>query len=148
MGRIRIIGVPLDLGASRRGVDMGPSALRIAQLERRLEELGHVVEDYGNLFVPEREALPGVTSALDLLPAITQVCGELARHTAQAIRDGAMPLVLGGDHTVGQQLGGLLSHRPGNGSVLQVARAHGRQSRSSDAPSALPPRHRHTRWPP
>jgi arginase len=101
MGRIRIIGVPLDLGASRRGVDMGPSALRIAQLEHRLEALGHVVEDYGNLFVPEREALPGVQSALDLLPAITQVCSELARHTAQAIREGAMPLVLGGDHSLG-----------------------------------------------
>jgi len=101
MGRIRIIGVPLDLGASRRGVDMGPSALRIAQLQLRLEALGHVVEDYGNLFVPEREALPDVHNALDLLPAITQVCGELARHTAQAIREGVMPLVLGGDHSLG-----------------------------------------------
>jgi arginase len=101
MGRIRIIGVPLDLGASRRGVDMGPSALRIAQLQHRLEALGHVVEDYGNLFVPEREALPDVHTALDLLPAITQVCDELARHTAQAIREGVMPLVLGGDHSLG-----------------------------------------------
>ena len=101
MGRIRIIGVPLDLGASRRGVDMGPSALRIAQLEHRLEALGHVVEDCGNLFVPEREALPDVSSALDLLPAITQVCAELARLTAQAIREGVMPLVLGGDHSLG-----------------------------------------------
>ncbi|MFL5507063.1 MAG: arginase [Gemmatimonadales bacterium] len=101
MGRIRIIGVPLDLGVSRRGVDMGPSALRIAQLQHRLEALGHVVEDYGNLFVPEREALPDVHTALDLLPAITQVCDELARHTAQAIREGVMPLVLGGDHSLG-----------------------------------------------
>jgi arginase len=101
MGRIRIIGVPLDLGASRRGVDMGPSALRIAQLQHRLEALGHVVEDYGNLFVPEREALPDVHTALDLLPAITQVCDELAVHTAQAIREGVMPLVLGGDHSLG-----------------------------------------------
>lgn len=101
MGRIRIIGVPLDLGASRRGVDMGPSALRIAQLQHRLEALGHVVDDYGNLFVPEREALPDVHTALDLLPAITQVCGELAVHTAQAIREGVMPLVLGGDHSLG-----------------------------------------------
>jgi len=75
--------------------------LRIAQLQHRLEALGHVVEDYGNLFVPEREALPDVHTALDLLPAITQVCDELARHTAQAIREGVMPLVLGGDHSLG-----------------------------------------------
>lgn len=101
MGRIRIIGVPLDLGASRRGVDMGPSALRIAQLEHRLEALGHEVSDAGNVRVPEREELPDVRSALDLLPAITQVCRELASHTAQAIRDGVAPLVLGGDHSLG-----------------------------------------------
>ena len=62
MGRIRIIGVPLDLGASRRGVDMGPSALRIAQLEARLEALGHEVEDTGNIRVPEREALPNINT--------------------------------------------------------------------------------------
>ncbi|HEX5635309.1 MAG TPA: arginase [Gemmatimonadales bacterium] len=101
MGRIRIIGVPLDLGASRRGVDMGPSALRIAQLERRLEALGHEVEDSGNVDVPEREELADVQSALDLLPAITEVCRELAGRTARAIREGWMPLVLGGDHSLG-----------------------------------------------
>jgi arginase len=101
MGRIRIIGAPLDLGASRRGVDMGPSALRIAQLEARLEALGHDVEDVGNVDVPEREELPDVRGALDLLPAITTVCRELAARTAQAVRDGCMPLVLGGDHSLG-----------------------------------------------
>jgi arginase len=100
MTRIRIIGVPLDLGASRRGVDMGPSALRIAQLEARLEALGHEVEDEGNVPVPERESLPGIQSALGLLPAITQVCQDLSRRTAQAVRDGCAPLVLGGDHSL------------------------------------------------
>jgi len=101
MGRIRIIGVPLDLGASRRGVDMGPSALRIAQLEARLEALGHVVEDTGNIRVPEREALPDIHSALDLLPAITEICRVLSERTAAAVRDGYAPLVLGGDHSLG-----------------------------------------------
>lgn len=101
MARIRIIGVPLDLGASRRGVDMGPSALRIAQLQSRLEELGHTVEDIGNLAVPERESLPNIRGALDLLPAITGVCRSLAAETARAIRDGSAPLVLGGDHSLG-----------------------------------------------
>jgi arginase len=100
MTRIRIIGVPLDLGASRRGVDMGPSALRIAQLEARLEALGHEVEDEGNVPVPERESLHGIRSALDLLPAISAVCADLSRRTAQAVRDGFAPLVLGGDHSL------------------------------------------------
>ncbi|MCU0621542.1 MAG: arginase [Gemmatimonadales bacterium] len=101
MSQIRIIGVPLDLGASRRGVDMGPSALRIAQLEAKLEALGHEVQDEGNVDVPEREELAGVRTALDLLPTITTVCRELAARTAQAVRDGCMPLVLGGDHSLG-----------------------------------------------
>ena len=101
MSRIRLIGVPLDLGASRRGVDMGPSALRIAQLARRLRELGHEVEDAGNLHIPERDALPGAEEPLDLLPVIAQVCRDLATATAQAVRDGCAPLVLGGDHSLG-----------------------------------------------
>ncbi len=101
MSRIRIIGVPLDLGASRRGVDMGPSALRIASLEARLEALGHEVEDAGNVRVPEREELAGIRSAIDLLPTIADVCRELAARTAQAVREGWAPLVLGGDHSLG-----------------------------------------------
>ena len=101
MGRIRMIGVPLDLGASRRGVDMGPSTLRIAQLAERLRELGHEVEDIGNLRIPDRASLPGVSSPLGFLPTITGVCRELAAATAQAVRDGCAPLVLGGDHSLG-----------------------------------------------
>jgi arginase len=79
---------------------MGPSALRIAQLEARLEALGHEVEDEGNVPVPERESLHGIGSALDLLPAISAVCADLSRRTAQAVRDGFAPLVLGGDHSL------------------------------------------------
>ncbi len=101
MSKIRIIGVPLDLGASRRGVDMGPSALRIARLQARLEELGHEVQDIGNLPVPERESIPGIRNALDLLPTIAEICRNLAGATATAIRDGFAPLVLGGDHSLG-----------------------------------------------
>lgn len=101
MSTIQIIGVPLDLGASRRGVDMGPSALRIASLEARLEALGHTVLDLGNLPVPGRESIPDDASARDMLPAITEICRDLAARTAQAVRDGFMPLVLGGDHSLG-----------------------------------------------
>jgi arginase len=101
MGRIRMIGVPLDLGASRRGVDMGPSTLRIAQLARRLRELGHEVEDIGNLHIPDRASVGGVSTPLGFLPTITEVCRDLAAATAQAVRDGFAPLVLGGDHSLG-----------------------------------------------
>lgn len=99
MATIRLIGVPLDLGQSRRGVDMGPSALRIANLAPRLAELGHTIEQRGNLEIPDRDSLPA-HGALDLLPPIADVCGRLALATAQAIHDGALPLVLGGDHSI------------------------------------------------
>jgi len=94
--RVRIIGVPLDLGASRRGVDMGPSAVRIAELPRALERLGHIVSDDGNIAVPQRETL-GTGGELR---AISDVCRSLALRTATAIRSGEFPLVLGGDHSL------------------------------------------------
>ncbi len=100
MTAIRLIGVPLDLGASRRGVDMGPSALRIARLATRLRALGHSVEDIGNLPVPERDSLLQDGPYVDHLPVIAEVCTTLAAATATAIRDTTAPLVLGGDHSL------------------------------------------------
>lgn len=100
MASIRILGVPLDLGASRRGVDMGPSALRIANLAGRLRALGHDVTNLGNLEIPDRDSVPNAPEAIDLLPAITEVCERLARHVATAVQEGAVPLVLGGDHSL------------------------------------------------
>lgn len=96
---VRLLGVPLDLGASRRGVDMGPSALRIAQLSSVLERLGFLVDDAGNVEVPQPEWVrrPGGGTELD---AITIVCRDLARRTAAAIREGVFPIVLGGDHSL------------------------------------------------
>jgi arginase len=117
MGKIRMIGVPLDLGASRRGVDMGPSTLRIAHLADRLAELGHDVEDVGNLRVPDRAGLPAVASPLGFLATITDVCHDLANACAQAVREGCAPLVLGGDHSLGA------------GSVAGVATALAEQGR-------------------
>jgi arginase len=95
---VRIIGVPLDLGQSRRGVDMGPSALRIANLVERLQTLGHKVDDVGNLIVSQREQL--ASCGPESLPAIAAVCQELARVAADAVRVGVTPLVLGGDHSL------------------------------------------------
>jgi arginase len=96
---VHIMGVPMDLGASRRGVDMGPSAMRLAGVAERLRLLGHAVDDHGNVRVPDRTSLTG--SGREFLPAIAQVCEELAAFTASAVRNGATPLVLGGDHSLG-----------------------------------------------
>jgi arginase len=99
--KIRIIGVPLDLGQERRGVDMGPSALRVAGLNARIAELGYDVKDEGNVPVPIREThAPGDPRA-KYLKQIAATCREQARWVERALRSGAMPLVLGGDHSIG-----------------------------------------------
>lgn len=99
MASIALLGVPLDLGASRRGVEMGPSAVRLAQLAARLESLGHQVTDTGDVAVPTRETL-GFATGIEYLPTIASVCREVATRTAALIRNGSIPLVLGGDHSV------------------------------------------------
>ena len=95
---LQLIGVPMDLGASRRGVDMGPSAMRLADVSELLRGLGYEVEDAGNIAVPDRESLPRADGAR--LAAIADVCAELARLTSAAVRSGVRPLVLGGDHSL------------------------------------------------
>ncbi|HWE51766.1 MAG TPA: arginase [Bryobacteraceae bacterium] len=99
--KIALIGVPLDLGAGRRGVDMGPSAVRVAGLGKRLAALGFEVADLGNVPVPQAESLPdhGPSDAR-FLPEIASACTNLAEMVAGALRDGRMPLVLGGDHSI------------------------------------------------
>ena len=100
MASISLLGVPLDLGAARRGVEMGPSAVRLAQLAARLEQLGHDVTDTGDVAVPTRETL-GFGRGLDYLPTITRVCRDVATRTADIVRGNGIPLVLGGDHSLG-----------------------------------------------
>ena len=95
---VQLIGVPMDLGASRRGVDMGPSAMRLADVGELLRGLGYEVSDAGNIAVPDRASLPIANGAR--LAAITDVCAELARMTSSAVRGGVRPLVLGGDHSL------------------------------------------------
>ncbi len=101
MANIRIIGVPMDLGASRRGVDMGPFAVRYTDLRARLERLGHTVEDAGNVPVPFREdAERGAQRGARFLGAIADVSKRVADQTEAALRDGYVPLLLGGDHSI------------------------------------------------
>src|SRR5579863_2412066 len=97
---IAIIGAPMDLGAGRRGVDMGPSALRLAGLNEKLASLGYEVEDLGNIVVEQPEKLPvGATNAR-YLPQIVHTCERLAEMVRGVVEQGRVPLVLGGDHSV------------------------------------------------
>ena len=99
-GRIKLLGVPMDLGAGRRGVDMGPSAIRIAGIAACLTELGHHVEDDGDVAVPAPESRdPGDPSA-KYLDLIYHVCNRTRLRVRRALRDGFTPLVMGGDHSV------------------------------------------------
>jgi len=98
---IRIIGVPIDLGAGRRGVDMGPSAMRYAGLKARLQRLGWNVEDLGNLEVPVPETREIKDKRLKYLEEIVKVNEELQMKVTQAIKEGVVPLILGGDHSLG-----------------------------------------------
>lgn len=99
MASLALLGVPLDLGASRRGVEMGPSAVRLAQLAQRLERLGHDVVDTGDVQIPTRETL-GVGRGIEFLPTITGICTDIAERTAAIVREGRIPVVLGGDHSL------------------------------------------------
>jgi arginase len=97
---ICVIGVPLDLGQSRRGVDMGPSAVRVAGLEARLEELGHVVEDAGNVDVAIAEQKQAGDPHAKYLQEITAICTRHAELVLKTLESGKIPIVLGGDHSV------------------------------------------------
>jgi arginase len=98
--QIRVIGVPLDLGQSRRGVDMGPSAVRVAGLEARLEAIGHNVEDGGNVAVAIPEQKKEGAAHAKYLKEITATCTKSAELVLKSLEAGKVPLVLGGDHSV------------------------------------------------
>jgi len=117
---IAVIGAALDLGQGRRGVDMGPSAIRYAGLEERLTSLGFVVRDHGNVetAVPEATALQDERARF--LPEIKRTCERIAAKVVEAVDRGTTPLVLGGDHSVALgTLGGLASSY-GAGGVLWI----------------------------
>jgi arginase len=98
--KVRIIGVPMDLGQSRRGVDMGPSALRGAGLQSSIKKLGLQVEDIGNLSVKQPEEMPVGEKRAKYLQEIAETCSDVAAATEKALNEGFLPLVLGGDHSI------------------------------------------------
>lgn len=97
---IRVIGVPMDLGAGRRGVDMGPSAIRAANLHARIKDLGFKVQDAGNVFTVEPEERKPKDAKLKYVDEVLAACSELANRVDKAVKEGATPLVLGGDHSI------------------------------------------------
>jgi len=131
---VAVIGAPLDLGSGRRGVDMGPSAIRYAGLDTRIRELGLRCVDWGNV----EAAVPESTSAGDeqarFLPQILHACDRVAKLVERAVENGCIPLVLGGDHSVG--LGTLvgLAQAGGAGGVLWID-AHGDLNTPQSSPS-------------
>jgi arginase len=112
--RVDVIGVPMDLGADRRGVDMGPSAIRYARLKESLQKLKISVTDHGNLHVPVPESASPAEQNAKYYPIIKAVCDELAVLVEDVVRKGGFPLVLGGDHSIAM------------GTIAGIARGRGK----------------------
>ena len=116
---VGVIGAALDLGSGRRGVDMGPSAIRYALLGERIEELGLPVHDHGNVRTGMVEALDEGDPSARYWSAIKRTCEELADHVVATVSEGEMPLVLGGDHSIAiGTLGGLARAHGAPGGVV------------------------------
>ena len=98
--QIDIIGVPIDLGADRRGVDMGPSAIRYAHLQQKMEALGYTVVDKGNIEVPIAEMCSIADPKLKYIDCIVPMARRAAGAVASSLQAGHFPLVLGGDHSL------------------------------------------------
>jgi arginase len=97
---VQIIGVPSDLGANVQGACMGPAAIRIAGLKKKIEKLGYTVEDLGDVNSPVRDSLGPEESKQQYLGPVTKICEEVNDRVYQAIKAGKMPLTLGGDHSL------------------------------------------------
>lgn len=134
--RVDVVGVPMDLGADRRGVDMGPSAIRYARLQERLRELGIAeIRDHGNLAVPVPESQAVESTGAKYLSIIRAVCDELADIVDKVVRDGGTPLVLGGDHSIAiGTLAGLARARKKPPGVIWID-AHGDINTPATSPS-------------
>jgi arginase len=129
-----IIGAPLDLGAGRRGVDMGPSAIRYAGLEERLRALGVDCVDHGNVATAVAEATTEHDERARFLPAIRVTCERVAELVGAALADDRVPIVLGGDHSIALGTLGGLAARRGPGAVLWFD-AHGDLNTPATTPS-------------
>ncbi len=132
--QVAIIGAALDLGAGRRGVDMGPSAIRYAGLHERLSGLGYGVVDWSDVETAVLEATEETDASARYLPEIKAACGRIAHLVGMALAQGAIPLVLGGDHSVALGTLGGLAKAQGPGGVLWID-AHGDLNTPESSPS-------------
>jgi arginase len=131
---VALIGASLDLGAGRRGVDMGPSAIRYAGLAARIERLGRPVFDWGNIEGAVPEATEMGSERVRFLTPIKQACERVAHLVTRSVEEGLHPLVLGGDHSVAIGTLGGLSRAYGPGGVLWID-AHGDANRPETSPT-------------
>jgi arginase len=131
---IVIIGAALDLGAGRRGVDMGPSAIRYAGLDERLAALGYEIADWGNVETAVAEATASGDPQARFLTQIKEACERIARRVERVASDGRLPVVLGGDHSVALGTVGGLAAAHGPGAVLWID-AHGDLNTPETTPS-------------
>jgi len=108
---VGIIGVPLAYGASMAGVELGPAALRVARLVRRITQLGYKVRDLGDLEVEEEQSTPAAGDKLKYVAQISRTCQELAQKVEEVLNANELPVVLGGDHSIAiGSLAGFSSH--------------------------------------
>ncbi|MEK6566712.1 MAG: arginase, partial [Bacteroidota bacterium] len=136
--RIHIVGVPMDLGGGRRGVDMGPSAIRIAGVAEKLERLGHTVIDEGDILVKNPELLKIRNEKLKYLPEIVRACTILSSKVEKIVSAGDFPLVLGGDHSLAiGTIAGVAAHARSLSRTLGVLwiDAHGDLNTDGTTPS-------------
>jgi len=129
-----VIGAGLDLGQGRRGVDMGPSAIRYAELEARIRSLGRDVSDFGDVRAPVPEAIDAGDESHRYLGPIKQVCEWVASLVDEAATQGSVPVVLGGDHSIAMGTLGGMARRDGAGAALWID-AHGDLNRPSTSPT-------------
>ena len=135
---VHLIGFPMDLGADRRGVDMGPSALRIAEIDNRIRRLGYEVFDEGDVPVSRQEVLKVENQKLKYLPQIAESCDNLARTVKRVLDNDGFPLILGGDHSMSiGTIAGLAGHCREQGKRLGVIwiDAHSDINTSDTSPS-------------
>lgn len=134
MKKISIIGVPMDLGQTRRGVDMGPSAIRYAGVVERLENLNYELEDIGDIEIGRAERVHSSDSNLKNLKAVAEGSEKLASAVDKVISDGSFPLVLGGDHSIAiGTLAGVGKHYKNLGVIWYDA--HGDLNTADTSPS-------------
>ena len=135
---IHVVGVPMDLGAGRRGVDMGPSAIRIAGLSERLRELGHNVTDTGDILIKAPEQQRIRNDKLRYYPEIVRACNLLSLRVEKILSTGKFPLVIGGDHSIALgSIAGIANYSAAAGKTLGVLwiDAHGDMNTDATSPS-------------